>query len=452
MKPALLVVDDEQAFLHSMRFSLRSQGYSDVTTVADPTQVPALLTQRTFDLAFLDINMPGLNGLALLEHIKQQSPHTECIMLTANEEIAQVIRAIKAGAYDYLLKPLEPDQLFCAMERALEHKHLLLTLAQRQPAFAQEHLDDPESFKQIVTCEPEMLRLLREAELHARSDIPILITGETGVGKELLAQAIHKTSSRNKGPFVAMNMLALSATLFEASFFGYAKGAFTGALEQTAGYLDQAQGGTLFLDEIGDLPMEIQGKLLRVLQEREYTPLGKTRPQHANVRFVAATNRDLEQAVAQGAFRRDLYYRLRFAHLHIPPLRERRDDIRLLARTFLQRAKTTCTIAPDALAALLRFDWPGNIRELQGSLQAALNLAEHTVGMQHLPHFLRASPPSIASAFADTSAEIEPLAEVERKHILFVYDTLQHNKTQTAKLLGVSLPTLQRKLKAYDIP
>jgi two-component system response regulator AtoC len=453
MKPSILVVDDETAFLHSMRFSLRSQGYMDVVTIADPLQVSALLGQRSFDLAFLDINMPGCNGLDLLVQIKEKSPSTECMMLTANDEIAQVIRAIKAGAYDYLIKPLEPSQLFHSMERALEHRHLLRALRLRDPQASVEGLDEPACFEEIVTCDERFLRLLREAELHARSDIPILITGETGVGKELLAQAIHKASARRKAPFLAVNLLALSPTLFESAFFGAAKGAFTGSIEAMAGYLDQAQGGTLFLDEIGDLSLEIQGKLLRVLQEREYTPLGKTKPQKADLRFVAATNRDLEEAVQAGRFRRDLYYRLRFAHLHISPLRERKDDILLLAHTFLQRTSQGMPreISEEARRALLRFDWPGNIRELQGVIEAASNLASGEIALAHLPPMLRTEEKAAVDSSHPHALLMEPLAEIERKHILAVYQALQQNKTQTAKILGIALPTLHRKLKAYNV-
>ncbi len=452
MKPSLLVVDDEVAFLESMAYSLKVQGYDDVTTLSDPTKVPMLLDQRQFDLAFLDINMPGMDGLELLGLLKEKSPTTECVMITANESVPLVVQAIKLGAYDYLVKPIEPDQLYHAMDRALEHKQLLEVVASRQSTDMNDLLEQPEAFQHILTCDPGMLQLLREAELHARSDIPILVTGETGVGKELVARAIHNASSRSDGPFVAVNMLALPQGLFESALFGHAKGAFTGATESQPGYLGQAQGGTLFLDEIGDLPMELQGKLLRVLQEREYTPVGRTRPRQADVRFVAATHQDLPRLVEQGTFRNDLYYRLRFAQLRIPPLRHRKDDIHLLARTLLQQSiRPAITLPSETVSVLMRHDWPGNVRELQGLLEAAVNLAAEGVLLpQHL--HLPTSGTSVLSASTTLSLDtVEPLAEVERKHILAAYEAMDNNKTHTAKALGVSLPTLHRKLKAYQV-
>jgi two-component system response regulator AtoC len=451
MTTSILIVDDEQAFLESVTRMLRLEGYEDLTPLTDPRQALPLLEERNFDVAFLDITMPGMDGLELLQIIKERSPQTECVMITANESIPLVIKAVRRGAYDYLLKPLLPEQLIQSLERALERRRLLEAARLRAQGARRRALRQPEAFAEIVTGDREMLRLLHEAELHAASEIPVLITGETGVGKELLARAVHHASRRASGPFVAVNMLSLSPTLFESEFFGHVKGAFTGADRDKAGYMAQANGGALFLDEIGDLSLEIQGKLLRILQEGEFTPVGRTRPEPANVRFIAATNQDLEKLVQQKRFRKDLYYRLQFAVLPIPPLRDRPDDVLLLAAHFLGAAGKRLKIEDEAHEALLEHVWPGNVRELKGVIEAAANLAERGVieaGMLRLP--VRSSRET-ATAPATKTGALEPLADVERRHILAVYDALGGNKSQTARVLDIGLQTLHRKLKEYGV-
>ena len=454
MTTRILIVDDERTFLNSVSRLLRLNGYTDVVTVENPVEVPDLLQTQSFDVAFLDITMPQLDGLELLEIIKEQSPRTECIMITANESIPSVIRAIKLGAYDYLLKPIKPDQLTHSLDRALERRRLYDVLLLHASDAADQTLDNPDAFAAVKTCDERMLRLLREAELHAKSDIPVLVTGETGVGKELMAQALGKASRRANGPFVAVNMLALSPTLFESEFFGHAKGSFTGAINDKVGYLGQAKGGTLFLDEIGDLSLEIQGKLLRILQEGEFTPVGKTRAERADVRFIAATNENLEKLVQQRKFRKDLYYRLRFANLHIPPLRERKDDIRLLAAHFLKRTGLSgASLTEKAESALVAHDWPGNVRELKGVLEAAANLAAGgKIQTEHLNLPRRTDIPATLSSTATVQVgALEPLSEVERRHILAVYQAVGNNKSQCARVLGIGLQTLHRKLHAYNV-
>ena len=446
MNPSILIVDDEVTFLESARRKLRMSGYTSVVTEADPLRVPALFDRQSFDVAFLDITMPGMGGLELLERILERAPATTCVMVTAVDGIDSVMRATRIGAFDYLVKPLLPDQLVDAIERAMAHRRMLALLDVRWQELAERALDRPDAFDEILTCDERMLRLLHEAELHARSRVPVLITGETGVGKELMARAIHRASDREKGPFVAVNMLSLSASLFESEFFGHKKGSFTGAIADKEGYLDRARGGTLFLDEIGDLPMELQGKLLRILQEGEFTPVGDTRPRQANVRFIAATHQDLERA----EFRRDLYYRLRFAQIAVPPLRERPDDLRLLAARFIERStRPEARLSADAEAALVAHDWPGNVRELAGVIEAAANLAEQgEILPRHLNIPIRKRPSGSGPIPADAML---PLAEVERQHILRVYEATAGNKTQTAKILGIGLQTLHRKLRAYRV-
>ncbi len=446
MNASVLIVDDEVTFLDSARRKLRMAGYAEVTTEPDPVEALALVEGRTFDVAFLDITMPGMSGLDLLERLLERSPATRCVMVTAIDNIDAVMRATRLGAFDYLVKPLRPDQLVDALERALSHKRMVDLLELRQKELARRTLEEPEVFGDILSADERVLGLLHEAELHARSRVPVLITGETGVGKELMAQAIHRASPRRRGPFVPVNMLSLSSTLFESEFFGHRRGAFTGAITDKEGYLDRARGGTLFLDEIGDLPMDLQGKLLRILQEGEYCPVGDTRPRQADVRFIAATHQDLERP----SFRKDLYYRLRFAHLAIAPLRQRRDDIRLLAARFVEgSARPDARLSEEAMEALVAHDWPGNVRELKGTIEAAANLAERgEILARHLNIPIRKRPPGDGTA--DPNAML-PLAEIERRHILRVYEATGKNKTHTAKILGISAQTLHRKLGAYRV-
>jgi DNA-binding NtrC family response regulator len=454
MSVRILVVDDETAFLESVVRMLRLERYDDVTAVSRPAEALARVETQRFDVAFLDVCMPEMDGLELLRLIRERSPSTECLMVTANESIPTVVRAVRLGAYDYLVKPILPDQLVQALDRVLERRRLVEALRLRSASAAAATLDRPDAFREFVTADAAVLRLLREAELHASCDIPVLITGETGTGKEVLARAVHRCSMRASGPFVGVNMLAVSPTLFESEFFGHARGAFTGADRDRAGYLAQARGGTLFLDEIGDLSLDVQGKLLRVLQEREYTPVGKTRPERADVRFVAATNQDLEARVREGQFRKDLYYRLQFAHLHLPPLRDRAGDVPLLAAHVLREVQRPgVTLDDDALALLERHDWPGNVRELRGVLEAAANLADGgAIEPGHLKLKGRAcTAPAPAPAFAAQPSAVAPLSEVERRHILAAYDALGRNKTRTARALDIGLHTLQRKLKAYGV-
>ncbi len=455
MSNSILVVDDEPDFLESLERMLRLEGYRDVTTFSDSSKASEAITSRSFDIALLDITMPETDGVTLLGRIKQHGPETECIMITANESIQTVVECIKRGAYDYLLKPLAPQQLTCALDRALEHRRLLEAIRLRSGGNARRTPENREAFEEILTVSPEVLTLLRETELHAASDIPILVTGETGCGKELLARAIHKASRRAQGPFVPVNMLALSTGLFESEFFGHARGAFTGADREKSGYLTQARGGTLFLDEIGDLALEIQGKLLRILQEGEFTPVGKTRPERADVRFVAATNQDLEERVSVNLFRKDLFYRLQFAHMRLLPLRSRIDDVPVLAKHFA--TLRGATISEETLATLCAHSWPGNVRELKGVVDAAVNLAQGgPVEPDHLRVRLvpidKSEPSEPASVVSN--GEWITLEQAERDYILRV---LQHTNGRitgaggAAQILGLKPSTLNFRIQKLGL-
>jgi len=314
-------------------------------------------------------------------------------------------------------------------------------------------LKHQEAFKPIITRSTNVLRVLKEAELHATSDIPILITGETGTGKELLARAIHTASARAKFLFTPVNMESLNANLFSAEFFGHTKGSFTGAEKDRVGYLETTNLGTLFLDEIGNLPHELQGKLLRVLQDGEYIKLGTSKPRKVDVRFVAATNSDLDKLMAKKLFRRDLYYRLRGGWLRLPSLRERPDDIPLLIGRFIEEFATPdshSNIEEEATLMLLNYDYPGNIRELKTIIQSAVNLAQgRPISPKSLPEYMR--KPVSRLTRQSKSDPIIPLAQVEKGHILQAYDRMDKNKSQTARVLGIGLNTLRRKLESYDI-
>ena len=450
MTPTILIVDDEPAFRESAARAVCMHSYGRVQLAGDGATALRLVEQTQVAVAFLDITMPGMDGITLLEKILERSPSTACVMVSARDEIALVMRATRLGAVDYLVKPIVPDQLLSSLDRALERTRMIELLTMRRDGRIEEALDEASAFSDIATCEPRLISVLREAELHARSRVPVLVTGETGTGKELLARAIHRASPRHARPFVAVNMLSLSATLFESEFFGYKKGAFTGAVADREGYLHKAQGGTLFLDEIGDLPMALQGKLLRILQEGEFTPVGGTQPRQADVRFIAATHQDLDALALAGSFRRDLLYRLRFGVVSIPALRERRDDILLLATRFIAgSSRKSARLSEEAIAALLAHDWPGNVRELKGVIESAANLAE---GSEILPRHLRlpqrpcAEPLNLPSEPGSLES-MATLAEVERAHVLAVYRASGGNKTATARVLDISIPTLVRKLR-----
>ena len=457
MDARILVIDDEPVFLDSIRRGLITAGYKNIYLLQQPAQVPSFLEEQSVDLALIDITMPKISGLDVLEWIKAHNPEIECIMVTAVEEIEMAVKSMRLGAYDYLIKPLSRDKLLIAMDRALERKRLLhlLDLQRREE---KGKLRNPEVFKNIVTLSKPFLKVLYEAELHAGSDIPVLITGESGTGKELLAQALHRASLRANQPFIPVNMASLSAALFESEFFGHTRGAFTGAEREREGYLEAAAKGTLFLDEIGDLPAELQGKLLRVLQEKEFVKLGTSRQRKIEVRFVAATNVDLENMVNRGRFRKDLYYRLKVAWLHIPPLRDRLEDIPPLVEHFIREFSTAerpMQISNEALELLCAYRYPGNVRELRSIIQTACNLAqEGVIDRSHLPQEVRKIQiPHWVEARdqGDIPGGDLSLAAVEKAHILKVYRQTGGNKSQAARLLEIGLTTLHRKLKEYGV-
>ena len=455
MTPRILIVDDDWDFLELMKARLAGAGFHQVRIEDDPLKAADfIVAEEGFDIALIDMNMPEMDGFQLLDLIKNNSPRTECIIVTAVNDVRVAVQCLRKGAYDYLVKPVSEEDLVFSLKRTMEKKRLLEILhmekSKKLPV-----LSHPEAFQDITTQSPGMVRLLKEAELHAGSDVPILITGESGTGKELLARAIHTVSPRARYTFMPVNMAAVNAGLFEAEFFGHTRGAFTGAEKERMGYLKHANHGTLFLDEIGNLPPEMQGKLLRVLQDGEYTPVGSSVSQKVDVRFVAATNEDLEGLIAGKLFRKDLYYRIRGGWLHLPPLRERAEDIPLLVNRFLKEygaGQADPPVTVEALELLEQYGFPGNVRELRSIVQSAVNLAQGgpiTAGM--LPASVRESLNKGIGGAKEESGPIIPLPEMEKEYILKIYHQLQENKSGTARRLGIGLNTLRRKLRSYDI-
>jgi DNA-binding NtrC family response regulator len=454
MNNPIILIDDDIDFLETLKRRLLNFGFRKIRTENDPIKVAAEFEKgHVFDIAMIDMTMPDMDGIELLETIKALSPRTECIMVTAVNEARVAVECLKKGAYDYLVKPISQEDLVFSMKRTLERKRLLDILdigkSESLPRLIHE-----EPFTPIVTRSEKVIRVLKEAELHAASDVPILITGESGTGKELLARAIHAASPRASFPFTPVNMANLSGSLFEAEFFGHTKGAFTGAENGRIGYLEHTDKGTLFLDEIGNLPPEIQGKLLRVLQDGEYLKLGTSSYLRADVRFIAATNEVLDQLLAKRLFRKDLYYRIRGGWLHLPPLRERKEDIPLLTNHFLldyRDSDHNPGIEEEAMCLLMDYSYPGNIRELRSIVQSAVNLAQNRpITSNALPDHLRRQK-SMSKCQNEPDEPIVPLAQVEKSHILSVYRHTNQNKSQAARLLGIGLNTLRRKLKSYGL-
>jgi two-component system, NtrC family, response regulator AtoC len=449
----IIAIDDDQTFLKSIKRTLITSGFKFITLENNPKKAASVFKDgRTFDIALIDVSMPGMEGHELLEKIKTNSPETECIMITGLDEAAAAVRAMKIGAYDYLVKPVERDDLILTINRALERKRLFNIADIGKGTHPLELLDE-DAFGSIITGSANVLRILKEAELHAASDVPVLITGESGTGKELLARAVHAASPRATSVFTPVNMASLAGTLFDSEFFGHTKGAFTGAEKDRPGYLEHSNGGTLFLDEISTLPLELQGKLLRVLQDGEYLKLGTDTPRKTDARFISATNEDLEKLTVKKLFRRDLYYRLKGGWLHLPALRQRKEDIPVLVNYFLNEflgIDKNPGIDEHAFSLLYHYDYPGNIRELKSIIRSAVNLAQgRKISKRFLPDTIREQKTKKAPVRQPGAEPVVSLAQMEKSHILKVYRQTGNNKSQTARLLGIALNTLRKKLEIY---
>jgi len=443
----ILIVDDEELSLTSVRRVLKWRGMRNVEICDAGREAIKKIREGNFDVVLLDLLMPEVDGMQVLEAVRPFCPRTEFIILTAVDDVATTVKAMRRGAYDYLVKPVDNELLFLSIERAYEHKGLLAGLSANAGFDAG---GIPPAFADTITQSAQMKSLISYAQVMATSGNPVLITGESGTGKELMARGIHRAGPAPDGPFVPVNVSAIPATMFESQFFGHAKGAFTGAEANHAGFFEQADGGTLFLDEIGELPVGLQSKLLRVLEDKTFTPLGASCPVRVDVRLVSATNKDLDRACREEKFRVDLLYRLKSAYICLPPIRERRGDIPLLAEYFLRNAchkhkKNIDGFSTEAMTLLCRKDYPGNIRELAQIVENAVLLADGPVVLPaHLPDGQEAqSVPPLSCRTLCT------LKENDAAHVRFVLDAVGANRTEAARILGITLRQLQRKLAEY---
>src|SRR2546421_1583053 len=448
VRPVVLVVDDDHGVRESFRLIL--QGRYEVLEAADGRQALERLRASPVDLVLLDIRLPEMDGIEVLERMKAVDDGVEVILVTAVKTVRIAVDAMKLGAFDYLTKPFDEDELLSLIRRALEKRSL-----EREVAFLRSELARQHDFDELVGQHPEMQKLYRLISQVARTTTTVVITGESGTGKELIARAIHRQGPRRDKPFVAVNPAALSDSLVESELFGHEKGAFTGAFQRKLGKFELAQGGTLFLDEIATLKPELQVKLLRVLQEREIERVGAGHAIKIDVRIIAATNMDLPEAVSAGAFRDDLYYRLNVVHLTVPPLRERREDIPLLVGHFIRRynhefRKHIEGPRPEALDALCAYHWPGNVRELQNVIERSVVLVDAgTIGLDDLPLEL-----SVGASRAEAH-DAMPLNEAsdrfERQIVVRMLDRVEGNVSEAARLLGIHRNSLKAKLARWKI-
>jgi DNA-binding NtrC family response regulator len=447
LRPVILVVDDEPGLRESFRLIL-DEDY-EVIDVPDGLSALDVIRSNQVDLVLLDIRLPGMDGIEVLERIKAIDESMEVVLVTAVRTVRTAVAAMKLGAFDYLTKPFEEDELLSLVRRALERRSL-----EREVVYLRSELERRQDVH-LVGQHPEMQKLNRLVAQVARTTTTVLITGESGTGKELVARAIHRQGPRRDKPFVAVNPAAIAETLVESELFGHERGAFTGAYQRKLGKFELAQGGTLFLDEIATLRPELQIKLLRVLQEREIERVGGAQAIKLDVRIIAATNADVPGAVAAGAFREDLYYRLNVVHLTLPPLRERVDDIEPLVAHFIRRynhefSKRIQGLTPEAAALLRAYRWPGNVRELQNVVERSVVLVEgSTIGVEDLP--LELSLVAADTADPDALPLNEASDRFERQIVLRMLGRAGGNVSEASRLLGIHRNSLKAKLARWGI-
>jgi two-component system response regulator AtoC len=450
MKTRLLVVDDEQSIRRLCMTIGNTLGYACAEAESAEAAL-ARLESDAPDLILTDLKLPTMSGVELLKQSKALLPHTEVAIMTGHGSIESAVDAMKLGAYDYIEKPFRVEKMRLLLQRMAEKVHLVT-----ENEFLRERVTTEENLDGIIGTSANIQDVLRMISRLKDTRTPVLISGESGTGKELAARAIHFRGSMAKTPFVAVDCGSLVPTLMESELFGYEKGAFTGAMKSKAGLFQAANGGTIFLDEIGELPLEMQAKLLRVLQEKEVRPVGSNEKVNVDVRVIAATNRDLESAYRAGTFRKDLYFRLNVVTVHLPALRDRRSDIPVLVHHFLDRyAKGAhLQVTAAAMKSLLNYDWPGNIRELENCIARAITLGDRqTIDVIDLPPSIRSEQSeSVVSTPQDAaSLSTTALAEMERMTILRVFEQANGDKALAGKMLGISRATLYRKLKRYNI-
>ena len=450
MSIKILVADDEPAHRQMIEAVLAAEGY-EVTQAEDGKAAISAIEDRFYDLVIMDIRMPNVDGIQALQKIKQISPDIPVIIMTAYASVGTAVDALKSSAYDYLIKPLDIEELKILVAKALHHHQL-----EQENIYLKERLNDRFDFSNIIGHSPAMKKLFETMALVAPSEATVIIVGESGTGKELIANAIHQNSPRKDRPFIKVNCAALPETLLESELFGHEKGAFTGAIARKQGRFQLAHKSSIFLDEIAEMAPATQAKILRVLQEREFEPVGSTQTIKVDTRVIAATNKNLEEEIREGRFREDLYYRLNVVTVDVPPLHLRREDIPILADFFLKpyaekNRRLIKGFTPRATDLLMRYDWPGNVRELENIIERAVIMArgemitplEFPIDLQNLDEELK-----------DSRIDLTPgrsLKEVEKVMILRTLEEAGGNRTHAARILGISRRTLQLKLKEYGI-
>ncbi|RLB54393.1 MAG: sigma-54-dependent Fis family transcriptional regulator [Deltaproteobacteria bacterium] len=449
MSRRILVVDDDASMRSLLVDDLKDAAW-DVRAASSSEEAIGEVDAHVFDAVVTDLNMPGMNGIELCRRIGELEPGLPVIVVTGFGSLETAIAAIRAGAYDFITKPFEVEALVMVLERAVRLRTL-----EREVHDLRVKVSAPQRFNRLSGESAVMVRLRQEIAQVAGSTATVLIRGESGVGKELVARCIHENSPFSEGPLVTINAASTPAQLIESELFGHVKGAFTGAVAKREGLFMRAQGGTLFLDEIGEMPLELQPKLLRALEDHKIRPVGSDHEVTFQGRVIAATNRDLESAIADGQFREDLFYRLNVLDLDIPPLCSRGRDVLLIAQEFLERfaedmGKDVRGLSPAAAERLMAYPWPGNVRELRNSMERAVALADHTeVVPADLPARIRDYQRSHVLIVGESPDELVSLETVERRYILRVLELVDNNKTEAARVLGVGRKTLYRKLEQY---
>ncbi|MCA1632949.1 MAG: sigma-54 dependent transcriptional regulator [Acidobacteria bacterium] len=447
MKPLILIAEDEDLMRAIISRLLEESGYR-VAAAASAEEALEIFAAEDVAVTLTDIRMAGMDGLALLDRVKDVDSEALVVVMTAYSSVDSAVAALRKGAYDYVTKPFVNEDLLQSVKNAIRQRELF-----RENRHLRRELDRRYSFSEIIGTSEALQQVFRLVEKVAATNTNILIQGESGTGKELIARAIHHNSARSDRPFVAINCGALPETLLESELFGHTKGAFTGAVSTRAGLFRSAEGGTVFLDEIGEITPAMQVRILRAVQEHEVTPVGSSAPVAFEARIICATNRNLEREVTEGRFREDLFYRLNVIELHLPPLRERREDVPLLARHFITRTareqgQVEKPIEPAAMSALINYAWPGNVRELQNAIERAFTLSGDAIDLDSLPPRVRDA--ASHETVRDPDGLRPTLAEVERRHLLETLASVNQDKARAANILGIDLSTLYRKLKRYD--